>query len=233
MQLLSRTSRGQYSSDRAAFLLGGIPTVLLTDFDPLRPSRVHHRPDDVAAGVDATRLDRWTEVLTALTLRLDRQGGRPLWEDEYLALFGRVWIRRDMMWIGFVLWVATVLLARPGRWAGAGGSERRSRGRSFVPGYLFRLGFLGTVILSPTVAGAAGLPARAVERVALAVRALALAGLRGLPTAVFMVAVPDPRGLRGRVVEPCRAAGGRHPGGRLHGCLPVVPARAAVVADGA
>ena len=33
--------------------------------------------------------------------RIDALEGRPRWEEEYLALGGRVFIRRDLLWIGF------------------------------------------------------------------------------------------------------------------------------------
>ncbi|MDX1383400.1 MAG: M20/M25/M40 family metallo-hydrolase [Thermoanaerobaculia bacterium] len=153
MQLVSRLTRSTYASDREPLLAAGVPAVLLSDFDPLSPSPVHHTPGDTADGLGSERLNRWVDAAVAVVLRLDRLAGRPRWEDEYVVALGRVWIRRDAMWVGFGLWVVMVFAARPGRWAGAGGGERRARGRSYLPGYAFRLGFLATVLLSPTVAG--------------------------------------------------------------------------------
>ena len=77
------------------------------------------RPTTYPARIDAERLGRWVLATAAVIRRLDALEGRPRWEEEYLAFGGRVWIRRDLLWIGLALWIALVLRGRPGRWAGA------------------------------------------------------------------------------------------------------------------
>ncbi|MEE2777023.1 MAG: M28 family peptidase [Acidobacteriota bacterium] len=197
MQILSRTNRVPYSSDRASLVVAGIPAVLLTDFDPLRRSPVHHGPGDVASRLDAQRLDRWTQLVVGSVLALDRLAGRPSWEDDYLYFWGRVWIRRDLMWVGFVLWVAMVFAARPGRWAGAEASERRTRGRRYLPGYLFRLSYLGVTFLSPTIAGPIVFPLALISiwRSRRGGRALVLQAIGALPTVVGLVVLVWARAL--------------------------------------
>ena len=135
-QVLTRTARMPWSSDAVVLLEAGIPSVVLTDFSALHPYDAMHTADDVSGRIDAERLGRWVLATAAVIRRLDALEGRPRWEEEYLAFGGRVWIRRDLLWIGLALWIAMVLRGRPGRWAGARRDERRARGRSYLPGYL-------------------------------------------------------------------------------------------------
>ncbi|HVR28648.1 MAG TPA: hypothetical protein VMS86_03855, partial [Thermoanaerobaculia bacterium] len=151
-QILTRTARVPWSSDAAAVHAAGIPSLLLTDFAVLHPYGAMHTPGDRIERLDADRLARWATATQAVVRRLDALEGRPRAEDEFLALWARVWIRRDLLWIGFGLWIVMVLDGRPGRWAGARPEERRARGRSYLPGYLFRLAFLGAAIWIPAVA---------------------------------------------------------------------------------
>jgi len=84
--------------------------------------------------------------------RLDALSGRPLFEDQYLDVFGRVWLRRDLIWIGFLLWALLVLRGRPGRWRGASAEERRRQMGSYLPGFLFRGLLLLAIFLAPVFA---------------------------------------------------------------------------------
>jgi len=64
-----------------------------------------------AAGDDASLLT------AALVRRLDGLDGRPVWEDEFLVAAGRVWLRRDLYWLGLALWLLLYWRGRglPGR----------------------------------------------------------------------------------------------------------------------
>jgi hypothetical protein len=151
-QLLTRSASMPWSSDAAAVIDRDVPAVLLSDFSTLHPDDVMHTPDDRPDRVAPARLERWVVAVAALVRRLDALAGRPRWEEEYLAVAGRVWIGRDLIWIGLVLWIALVFRSRPGRWAGARSDERRARGRSYLPGYLFRLAFLLATFWIPSLA---------------------------------------------------------------------------------
>jgi hypothetical protein len=151
-QILTRTASLPWSSDALPLLEAGIPSIVLTDFSALHPYDAMHTPGDVLERVDGERLERWVLATAAMVRRLDALEGRPRWEEQYLAFGGRVWIHRDLLWIGFLLWIAMVLRGRPGRWAGARGDERRARGRSYLPGYLFRVAFLLAAFLMPALA---------------------------------------------------------------------------------
>ena len=124
----------------------------------------------------------------AVVRRLDALEGRPRWEEEYLAFGGRVWIRRDLLWVGLLLWIAMVLRGRPGRWAGARGAERRARGRSYLPGYLFRVAFLLAAFLIPALAAPLLYPLAPLAMItprSTAAR-IGLAGLACLPAAAWL-----------------------------------------------
>ena len=152
-QILMRSVTTPFSSDRRTLLAAGIPAVLLSDFSVHAPSRVYHSGEDTAPRLSAQRLGSWSLTVAALVRRLDALEGRPRWEDEYLVWARRVWIRRDLMWVGFLLWVAMIFRMRPGRWAGVSSEERRLRGRVYLPGFLFRGGFLGVTLWFPAVGG--------------------------------------------------------------------------------
>lgn len=165
-----------YGGDSQALLEVGIPAALLSDASVLGLDPAHHTRADGVERLIPERLDRWTDLLVASVLRLDRLGGRPLWEDEFLEA-GRVWLRRDLLWIGFLLWVALALRSglRPGRWKDADREDRMRRGRDYVPGFLFRLLFLIVALWIPALGallvyplGALGLwrPGRAALRAA-------------------------------------------------------------------
>jgi len=90
--------------------------------------------------------------VAATTRRLDRLSDRPRQEAEYLVLGGRVWIRRDLVWVGFLIWILLVWRGLPGSWRQRPASERRQVGRTYLPGFVFRMLFLLAVFLIPTFA---------------------------------------------------------------------------------
>jgi hypothetical protein len=149
VQLLLRTARPAFGADSDALLARGVPAVLLTDFSLLSPDLALHTPADEARRLDGERLRRWAVAVAAIARRLDGLDGRPVAEDEYLAVGGRVWLRRDLLWAGLLLWAPLVLRGRPGRWRGAGVEERRRGGRWYRAGFLFR-GLLLVSLLAET-----------------------------------------------------------------------------------
>ncbi|HSS77904.1 MAG TPA: M28 family metallopeptidase [Thermoanaerobaculia bacterium] len=151
-QFLLRSVDVRLGSDSDSFLRHGIPAVTVSDSSLLRLDPAYHRPADVAARLDARRLESWTLATAAAVRRLDALAGRPLFEDQYLDLFGHVWLRRDLIWIGFLLWMLLVLRGRPGRWRGATADERRRQMRSYLPGFLFRGLLVLAIFLAPVFA---------------------------------------------------------------------------------
>lgn len=151
-QLLLRAADVNFGADSGSFLRRGIPAVTLSDSSFWKLDSAYHRPADVAARLDAPRLERWTEAASAAVRRLDALAGRPLFEDQYLGVFGHVWLRRDLIWIGFLLWVLLVFRGRPGRWRGAATEERRRNLRAYLPGFLFRGLLVLAVFLVPVFA---------------------------------------------------------------------------------
>lgn len=152
VQLIVRSVQVGYGSDSESFLELGIPSVTLSDSSLLVLDPAYHRPADTAGRLDAERLDRWTQTVAAVVRRLDSLAGRPLPEDQYLVFAGRVWLRRDLIWLGFLLWVMLVFRGRPGRWRGASTSEHGRQMRSYLPGFLFRLFLLAAIFLAPVFA---------------------------------------------------------------------------------
>ena len=149
-QLVLRSVRLPLGADSDSFLAHGIPAVALSDTSLLSFDPAYHKPKDVAARLDAARLESWTRAVAATVRRLDALAGRPIPEDQYLVLFDRVWLRRDLLWIGFPLWVALVFTSRrPGRWRGATAGEKARQQRIYLPGYIFRLLLLLVLFLAP------------------------------------------------------------------------------------
>ncbi|MBW8876152.1 MAG: DUF255 domain-containing protein [Acidobacteria bacterium] len=151
-QLVLRAVDVRLGADSDVFLRRGIPAVTLSDSGLLDLDPAYHRPADVAGRLDAHRLERWTEATSAAVRRLDALAARPLFEDQYLDAFGRVWLRRDLIWIGFLLWALLVLRGRPGRWRGASAEERRRQMGSYLPGFLFRVLLMLAIFLAPVFA---------------------------------------------------------------------------------
>lgn len=131
-QLLGRHGRLRATSGAEPFLGAGVPALTLAGSG---------KADGAAAG--------WPAVLAAVVRRLDSLAGRPRDDDVYLALGGRVWARRNLYWCGLAVWVALVAAGLPGAWRGAGSRQRRRRGRRYLPGFVFRMLFLGTLLMAP------------------------------------------------------------------------------------
>ncbi len=156
IQLVVRSTEVGYGSDSESFLEQGIPSVTLSDSSLLVLDPAYHRPTDTAtdtAGrLDGERMDRWTQSVAAVVRRLDSLADRPLPEDQYLVFAGRVWLRRDLIWIGFLLWVLLVFRGRPGRWRGTSTAERGRQMWTYLPGFLFRILLLAAIFLAPVFA---------------------------------------------------------------------------------
>jgi hypothetical protein len=157
-QLLVRSVQPHHASDADPLLEAGVPALLfsdssLTSFDP-----AYHRPIDRAERLDGPRLERWATLLAAAARRLDALAGRPVFEDRYLVLGGRVWQRRELYWAGFALWVALVARARLARRGTPVGSPAPGA-RALLPGMLFRILFLAATLALPVFAALLLFPA--------------------------------------------------------------------------
>ena len=148
-QLLVRSSRLRFGADSDSFLAAGVPALFVSDgsfvtFDP-----AYHQPIDSAERLDAARLERWSATVAAIARRLDGLDGRPLDEDQYLVAFGRVWLRRDLLWLCFGAWAALALVG----WRG-----HRRRGadapRPSVAEFAFRSLFLLSSFVTPVFTAA-------------------------------------------------------------------------------
>jgi peptidase M28-like protein len=148
-QLMVRSAEVLYGSDSESFLEQGVPSVTLSDSSMLVLDPAYHRSTDVAARLDARRLDGWTQAAAAAVRRLDALAGRPLPEDQYLVAFGRVWLRRDLLWAGFLLWTLLVFRGRPGRRRGGSAADHGRQMRAYLPGFLFRVLLLLAIFFAP------------------------------------------------------------------------------------
>jgi len=188
-QLLVRSVAPHHASDADALLEAGIPAVLLSDssltsFDP-----AYHQPFDRGDRLDGARLARWVNVLAAAARRLDALAGRPVYEDRFLVLGGRVWQRRELYWAGFTLWVALVVRARLERRRRSGGETAPGPSLTgMLPGMVFRLLFLVATLALPVFAALLLFPAAVLALLAPRRRrsrqALQAAGL--LPLTAFL-----------------------------------------------
>jgi hypothetical protein len=151
-QLVLRTARMRLGADANSFQERGIPALSVSDSGLLAMDPAFHRPADTAARLDAARLGRWTEAVAAAVRRLDRLSGRPRPEDEYLVLFNRVWLRRDLYWMGLALWLLLLFRARPGRGRFRTREESVSEGKRYAPGFAFRWLFLLAFLVAPVLA---------------------------------------------------------------------------------
>jgi aminopeptidase YwaD len=151
-QLVQRSARVRFAADADPFLRRGGPAVTLSDSSFLALDPAYHRPADAAERLDAARLERWTDLVAATARRLDTLAGRPRPEDRWLAAFGRVWIHRDLLWAGFVLWALLVFRGAPGRWRGGTRQQRRAQHRRYLPGFAFRVLMLLAILLAPVFA---------------------------------------------------------------------------------
>ncbi len=196
-QLVSRTARVKLGADANTFMKAGIPAVSISDSSLLRMDPAYHRPADTPDRLDAARMEGWTTAVAAAVRRMDTLAGRPSPDDEYLVLFGRVWIRRDLYWAGLAVWLLLAIRGRP-RGAGFATTEERSRAwRRHLPGVLFRALFLAAVLLAPVLSVLllpAGLIAAFPLRRAWARAAAVFAGL--LPLLIFLAALSAAFALR-------------------------------------
>lgn len=151
-QLVLRTARVRLGADANSFQEQGIPALSVSDSSLLAMDPAFHKPIDAAARLDPVRLDRWTGAVAAAVRRLDRLSGRPRPEDEYLVLFDRVWLRRDIYWVGLALWILLLVRGRPGRWRFGSREESLREGRRYAPGFAFRWLFLLAFFLAPVLA---------------------------------------------------------------------------------
>jgi hypothetical protein len=152
MQLVQRSARVRFASDAENLLARGIPAATLSDSSFLSLDPAYHKPADVAARLDPQRMEKWTTTVAATVRRLDRLAGPPVAEDQYLVLFRRVFLRRDLLQIGFVLWVALVFRGIPGRWRGATAEQRLGQRRRYLPGFIFRALLILALFAAPVFA---------------------------------------------------------------------------------
>jgi len=151
-QLVLRTARMRLGADANSFQEQGIPALSVSDSGLLAMDPAFHKAIDKASRLDPARLDRWTEATAAAVRRLDRLSSRPRSEDEYLVLFSRVWLRRDLYWLGLALWVLLLFRGRPGRWRFRTREESVREGKRYAPGFAFRWLFLLALFLAPVLA---------------------------------------------------------------------------------
>lgn len=98
-------------------------------------------------------------LVVAMVRRMDGLAGPPRDERRYLVAMGRVWIARDLYWIGLALWVTLLWVDRPGSWRRRASAERVAAGRRYIGGALFRMLFLLAFLLAPVTAAVALYPA--------------------------------------------------------------------------
>jgi hypothetical protein len=113
-QLVERSTDRRLSDAASAALARGVPSVRV----------ILPRGAEAAAA----------RALAATVRRLDGLDGRPSFEDEFLLAGGRVWLRRDLYWLGLAVWLALF-------W--------RGRGR---PGQELRWALLGAWLVAPVFA---------------------------------------------------------------------------------
>ncbi|MES1243204.1 MAG: M28 family metallopeptidase [Acidobacteriota bacterium] len=150
-QLVLRTARVRLGADANAFTKQGIPAVSVSDSSLLRMDPAYHGSEDTPARLDPARMERWTTAVAAAVRRMDRLTGRPVQDDEFLVLFGRVWIRRDLYWMGLGLWLLLAVRGRPRGMRFESAEERSRAWRRHLPGVLFRALFLAAVLLTPVL----------------------------------------------------------------------------------
>jgi hypothetical protein len=150
-QFLLRSSHVRFGADSDSFLAAGVPALFVSDgsfvaFDP-----AYHQASDVSSRLDEARLAQWADVVAAIVRRLDGLDGRPLDEDQYLVAAGRVWLRRDLLWLCFGVWAVLAIQ-----------SWRRGRlgnSRPTAPEFAFRSLLLLAAFLSPVFAAGILIPA--------------------------------------------------------------------------
>ena len=190
-QLLARSFYPPYQTDAEAFLRGGVPALTLSEADLFVVDSKVHSPGDGSRQLEAARLERWTVRLTAIARRLDALPGRPLADDQYLAIAGRVLSRRDLYWLCLAVWIALVFVGLPGVWRGRGAVERSQRGRAYLPGLTLRVLFLASILTLPVLTTLLLLPAAILCAIASRMKLPWRASLLGasLPWALLLAAM--------------------------------------------
>ena len=151
-QLGLRVSRSTRNLASRSIVEAEIPSVAISDVSLTGNFDSRSEVDEGMQLIDGTRLDQWTDALSAMIVHIDHAGQDAFSDNEYLVAFGRIWIRRDLLWLGFVLWVPMVFRGLPGNWRGTSSASRRRRGRDYLPGFAFRMLFLLSMFLIPTLA---------------------------------------------------------------------------------
>lgn len=148
VHFLQRSAR---ASGEPLFVAGDrLPVVGQLVLRSVSPAKVAAGSAFLERGIPAASLAGSSSHLLAAAVRqLDGLAGRPLSEDRYLVLLGRVWPRRDLLWMGFLLWVLLVFRGRPGRWRGTSAAEHGRQMRTYLPGFLFRVLLLLALFLAP------------------------------------------------------------------------------------
>lgn len=96
-QLVARSTRRRFAGPAHRALALGLPSLGLR--------------------LPAESIADGSRQLAALARRLDALDGHPVFEDQFLVAFGRVWLRRDLYWLGLALWLVLYWRGRrlPGR----------------------------------------------------------------------------------------------------------------------
>jgi hypothetical protein len=150
-QLLVRSNRLRFGADSDSFLAAGVPALFVSDgsfvtFDP-----AYHRSADTVDRLDGRRLEQWSGGIASMVRRLDGLEGRPVDEDQYLVAFGRVWLRRDLLWFCFAAWALLAVIS----WR----TRRLGVDRPDASGFAFRTLFLVASFAVPVFAAALLVPA--------------------------------------------------------------------------
>jgi Peptidase family M28 len=223
-QLALRVAEPAHGSDAAALLGVEIPAVVLSQTCLSGAFPHYHAAGDGPGELVEGRLAEWTELTAAVVRRLDDLAGRPLAESSYLVVGGRVWLRRDLYWLGFAIWAALVVASYRARMAARGAGEGgegtsatalpgRLRGGSFP----FRLLFLAATLVVPALAAPLLYPAGVFALVPATRRRLRVLEVAlGLAPALLLGAGLAVVAARGEV---SRWALGWFPGGLLAAAL--------------
>lgn len=183
-QLAVRCALPTRVSDGRRFLESGVPAITLSDLSMTAGRVAGPDGEDDLSKVDGERLSAWARAVAATARRVDQFADPPAPEAEYLVLGGRVWVRRNLVWVGFLIWILLVWRGLPGDWRQRSANERRQAGRAYLPGFAFRMLFLLAVFLIPTFTTVLLIP----------VAVLALAGLASTPRIrwlfCFLAALP-------------------------------------------
>ncbi len=150
-QLALRVATPTRISDATPFLEAGVPSLALSDLGVTGGRSEAAQSATTAEELVPQRLDAWAELTSTVIQRLDALPGRPVADTEYLVFGRRLLGRRQLLWVGFLLWMLLVWRGLPGRWRREAPVERRHRGRIYLPGFAFRMVFLVAMFVAPTL----------------------------------------------------------------------------------